>query len=361
VTGIIRETEDAISIKLVPELYPPAPGTTAEQAVVAIPALSYKAGQFLTLVFNKGEREIRRSYSLSSSPDVDTELCITVKRIINGEISRYLFEKLKPGDRLEALPPNGRFIVIPPDPPQPRDLLLITAGSGITPVYSIIKSALIREPLCRLTLIYSNRNAKSAIFYEELVQLQASSSGKLKCIFIFSDRAPRPDSIRGHLNKDMLQMLISENLHYQKQLAEFYLCGPFTFMRMAEIALIAMGFDENRLHRENFVINAEQEAINTPPYIEDITDKKVFISFPGGTAELIVPARTNILEAALRNGVSLPYSCRAGICGSCAARCSKGEVLMSNNQVLTKKDLDQGWILTCTGYPATKTVELNFG
>jgi len=346
VTGIIHETADTISIKLLPA------------GNGSLPA--YKAGQFITLVFNAGGKELRRSFSLSSSPDVDRELCITVKRIINGEISRYLFEKLKPGDELQALPPNGRFIVDYADPSHARDLLLVAAGSGITPVFSIIKSLLLKEPLTQLTLIYSNRREETAIFYEALKNLEKTSGGKLKCIFIFSELAPHADSITGHLNKDLLQSLITGNIKYKKEEAEFYLCGPFSFMRMANIAIIAMGFDERHIHKENFVITAEQEAINTPPFIEDQSEKTVFIHYPGGETELKVPAGTTILNAALQKGIKLPYSCKAGICGSCTAKCKEGEVKMSNNQVLTDKDLKEGWVLTCTGYPATKTVDLEF-
>ena len=344
VSDVIQQTLNAISLRLVPEPEQP---------------ISYKAGQFLTFIFKSGERELRRSYSLSSSPVADNYLEITLKRVVNGEVSTYLFNNIKQGDTLEALPPAGRFTLETNSFAQ-RDIFLIAAGSGIAPIYSLLKTILIEEPLSRITLIYSNTSERTTIFYEQLNELAKRYPTTFNLIYIFSDPADKNYKYKAHLNLGLLQQLITENLVFQKSDAEFFLCGPFAFMRMADTMIVVMGFDESRIHKENFVIRAEPEAINTPPAMEDQSDKLVNINYKGINYALNVPYNKTILKAALEQGINLPYSCNAGICGTCAALCKEGQVKLAINEVLTPKDLSEGWALTCVGYALTKQVKLQF-
>jgi len=341
VSDIIHETKDAITVKLAP-----VNGQT----------IQYLPGQFITLIFNHNNRELRRSFSLSSSPGIDGGLSITVKRMVNGEISSYLFYHLRTGDLLKSMPPAGRF-TLDTHSDYKRDIFLIAAGSGITPEFSILKDLLIHEPRSRVNLIYSNRNEQSTIFYAQINELVARYPNQFKCIYIFSEPEAKNYPYHAHLNLELLRQLIDQNTINDRTVAEFMLCGPFGFMRMAEMIIIAMGFNESRVHKENFVILAEDEAINTPPK-QDTGNKTVTIRFHGNIQELIIPPGKTILKAALEKGIQLPYSCQGGICSTCSAICSTGKVEMSVNEVLTQKDLDNGWVLTCVGYPMTDKVML---
>ena len=342
VISVTKETKDAVTIQLAP-----VDGKTLE----------YKAGQFLTFIFEKRGKEIRRSFSLSSSPTVDQVLAITVKRIPNGEISSYIYYHLKAGDTIKVLQPNGRFYI--DQSTGKRDIFMIAAGSGITPVYSIIKESLYKDSGSRIILIYSNRNEKSTIFYNELNTLEQKYPNQLKCLYIFSEPDNKDHLYKGHLGLELLQKLVEENLKYDKGNTVFMLCGPFDYMRNAEMILIAMGFDKAQVHKENFVVIAEQEAINTPP-AQEPGDKTVSIHYNDQLFDLIVPVGKPILKAALEKGIHLPYSCQGGICGTCSAICSSGKIAMSINDVLTPKELEKGWILTCVGYPVSENSEIGY-
>lgn len=298
---------------------------------------SYKAGQFITLVFDHHAEEIRRSYSLSSSPD-EALLAITVKRIANGEISRFMLTKIKPGDILNAVEPAGRFTLA--DTFAQRDIFLFAAGSGIVPIFSQLKYALAREGSGRFTLLYSNRDSASVLFNEELRLLAAKHPARLQIINLLSSQANRLTNI-------VVEKLVGENLHYDLPKAEFYLCGPFDYMRMIRLTLLYMGVDAAQIRKENFVL----DTIKVPGSIRTFPPQKVRINFGGETYDLVVGENQSILQAALQHGIKLPYSCRDGICSACTAFCKNGKVEMVKNDVLTDLDLSLGLVLTCTGHP----------
>lgn len=261
--------------------------------------ISYTAGQFITLVFTHHHEEIRRSYSLSSSPDEDL-LSITVKRITNGEISRFMLTKVKVGDMINAVEPSGRFTISGFD--QPKDIFLFAGGSGITPIYSQLKYILKRAGGSRLTLIYSSQNANAVLFKSELDKLATQHPDRLKIIYLLSSQGKRLTNI-------MVEQLVRLHAQFELQKAEFYLCGPFTYMRMIRLTLLYMGLDPRQIRKENFVIETVHVStipINYPP-------QKIKIKFNGETHDLMVGENQSILQAALQNDIALPYSCRAGI------------------------------------------------
>jgi ring-1,2-phenylacetyl-CoA epoxidase subunit PaaE len=306
----------------------------------------YKAGQFITLVFTHRDEEIRRSYSLSSSPDEDL-LAVTVKRQVNGEISRYMLTKLRVGDILTAVEPAGRFILH--NFQADKNIFFFTAGSGITPVFSQLKYLLKREGKSRLMLIYSSSNS-DILFKKELNALAYGHPGRLKIIYLISNEGDR-------LNNDLAEQLVKQNLQYELGKAEFFICGPFSYMRMVRLTLIYIGVDPNRIRRENFVIETIVVAGNRVTY----PPGKVKIYFNGEIHDITTGENQSILQAALQNGVQLPYSCCVGSCSTCAAICKSGKVAMSVNEVLTQDDLEQGWILTCTGHPLREDVVIEYG
>jgi ferredoxin-NADP reductase len=308
--------------------------------------ITYKAGQFITLVFSHHEEEIRRSYSLSSSPD-EALLSITVKRIENGEISRFMLTKVKQGDVLNALEPAGRFTII--DFETKKDIFLFAAGSGIVPIFSQLKYALNRPGNSRFILSYSNQNKNYVLFEKDLDKLSLKHPGRLKIIHLLSSQSKR-------LNNLVVEQLVRENIKYGVSNAEFYTCGPFTYMRMIRLTLIYMGFEAKQIRKENFVLDTvpvTESAVNYPP-------RKIRIHFNNETYAIVAGENQSILQAALQNNIPLPYSCRIGDCSTCAAICKNGKIAMAKNDVLTDTDLATGWILTCTGHALTDDVEITF-
>lgn len=299
--------------------------------------IPYIAGQFITLIFNHRQEEIRRSYSLSSSPD-EPYLAITIKRITNGEISRFMLTKIKEGDVLNALAPAGRFI-ISGDQKQ-KDVFLFAAGSGITPIFSQLKYVLKREGESRLVLIYSSQNAASILFKDELDKLAAAHPERLAIIHLLSSDANR-------LNTDKVEKLVKQHVRFNMADAEFYLCGPFAYMRMIRFDLVYLGIDRSRIRRENFVL----ETVPVKSGITSFSPQNIKIKYRGELHDIVVGENQSILQAALQNNIPLPYSCRGGVCSTCMMKCTGGKVEMVKNDVLTDADLALGWILTCTGHP----------
>ncbi|GGC00879.1 ferredoxin--NADP reductase [Dyadobacter sediminis] len=304
---------------------------------------TYKAGQFLTFLIPQHGHEVRRSYSMSSAPDADAFPAITVKRVPNGEISRFWVHSVQVGDVFTALPAAGRF-VLEKTGDKPHDIVLLGAGSGITPLFSLMKQALTDEIESRITLIYASRNTKTTLFQERIQQLQQQFPERLKVIQIHSQPSDDWTGIRGRINNTRLEQLVSKSLAFPPELARFFICGPYELMRSMEITLHFMGFTSSQIRKESFVIPA------VPKPETDSFPHTIDLHFRDKDYQLLVPAHTTILDAALSAGIHLPYSCRGGRCSACAGICKNGAVRMSVNEVLTDRDLKEGWILTCSAY-----------
>jgi ring-1,2-phenylacetyl-CoA epoxidase subunit PaaE len=317
-------------------------------------SIQYKAGQFLTLLITHHKKEVRRSYSLGSTPFVDQQLFITVKRKVNGEISRHLLDHYKEGDKIIALPPSGRFTLYEP---LVSTYCFIVAGSGITPVFALIKELLHHHDQTQIILLNQCRNEEQVIYKKELRALQKKFKERFEIIQFYS----RPKSHRyssQHLNNEILEYIIKQKLqttNHKLQTLNFYLCGPLAFMRMAEFTLKLLGFLNEQIRKEHFVIDAPPHA----PLLTDTSPKKLIIHHQQKKYEIKVTYPTSILDAALHNGINLPYSCKGGRCSTCSAYCINGKIVMSINEVLTEQDLAKGLVLTCVGFAATDA-ELNF-
>ncbi|MBO9152574.1 2Fe-2S iron-sulfur cluster-binding protein [Chitinophaga sp. GCM10012297] len=342
ITRIIQETPDAFTYHL----------ESADGK-----AVKYQAGQFLTFILQLHGAEYRRSYSLSSTPGIDGFLAVTVKRIANGEISRYILRTWMVGDEVTSLLPSGRFTLEPLANAR-RDIVMLGAGSGITPLFALLQQALYLEKASHITLIYSNRDEKNTIFRERLIALQTVFTERFTIVWLYSDPADASGVYR-RMSNSLLEIITPQHLHYPREQAEFYICGPAEYMRMAQFTLTFMGFREDQLHKENFVVNTEAKIarVQVP---QDASLKRVRLKHEGGEQTLEVPGNETILQAALRQHVQLPYSCKGGVCGSCIARCTGGKVWMSVNEVLTEKELSQGLVLTCTGYAQSGEVTLEW-
>jgi ring-1,2-phenylacetyl-CoA epoxidase subunit PaaE len=338
---IITEAVDAITI-------------TFEEITGA--GIEYQAGQFLTLPIKIGNKEHRRSYSLCSTPNIDSNPSITIKRVVNGEVSRFLMDHLKEGDIINALPPAGRF-TLETSPENQRDIFLIGAGSGITPLFSHLKNLLKNESKSRIILIDCNKNEHHILYYLQLKQLQEEYSERLEIIHLLSEPGEKFKNLRGRLNIEQLEKLVEKRLRFNRQEAKFMVCGPFSFMRMVRMTLIYMGFEEDQIRKENFV--SKTISTESAPAL-DLSDQTVKLVVNKKEIALKVRSGKTILDEALANGISLPYSCKAGVCSSCIGRCKTGKVHMVNNEVLTEKEVYEGFVLTCVAYPLSEDVKIEF-
>lgn len=308
----------------------------------------YRAGQFLTLVFYTEYGEKRRSYSMSSSPETDKELAITIKKLDNGEFSRALLTTVKVGDILESTGIAGQF-VLPENDPLIRQFFFIAAGSGITPCFSLIKT-LLRTTDFRVTLIYSNKSKDDTIFYRQLRELEESYKERFDIKFLFSNESGIYNT---RLSSWLLDQLIDRYLRAGRNEAMFYVCGPFDYMLTVQITLLSR-FPSSHVIKENYS-SLPRQLKQQPP---DTGAHQALISIGGQTFSVLAQYPESILEAAISQGIQLPYSCKAGRCASCVATCSKGKVWMAYNEVLTDDEVAQGRILVCQSFPVGGDVEI---
>lgn len=312
-------------------------------------SILYKAGQFITLVFTHHGREERRSFSISSCPDINEPLAFTVKRMDNGAYSRYLIEKIKVGAQLQTTGVAGLF-TLPAEHGNYEQVFFFAAGIGITPVLSLVKSLLYSQPYKQAVLVYSNRSQEEVVFYNELRALQQQFGDRLQLELLYSNAF---NLMRARLNKELVGVLLDEYGKTSKDKMLFYLCGPYNYMRMVIYALEEQGMATEQIHRENFNTNNRDTQRAVPP---DTATHNVTIVVDGASHTYEVAYPDTILQAAKKHGLSLPYSCEVGRCGSCAARCTSGEVWLSYNEVLMESDLKNGVILTCVGHPVNGDV-----
>lgn len=307
----------------------------------------YKAGQFSTLSFQFGDREVRRSYSFSSSPHVDDVYEITVKRVENGEISRMLYHNAQVGDIINVLEAQGLFFY-EPKLSEKRTVFLFAAGVGITPLYSMLKTALSQERESKIVLIYSNGSKEKTLFYDELLSLKTVHADRLKIEFIWSDAK---NLLKARLNRDYLIELVNSNIEdgYEPL---FYTCGPLFYMDLCRFTLLGMGFPDHAIKRETFYFPEEEEDDDErEEEVVDTASYDVKLRVNGAEYILHVPYDKTILDVGLEQKISLPYSCKSGMCSTCISQVSSGAVRMSYNEVLTDKEVENGRCLICTSHP----------
>lgn len=334
VTDIVSETDNAKTFQL-----EPADGKQPE----------YSAGQFITLVFKKNNGENRRSYSFSSAPLLDEPMRITIKRVANGEYSRQLLSGIRVGDRLISSGISG-FFRLPEELTRFRQLMFLAAGSGITPVYALLKTALHTTDL-PVILVYSNYSKEDTIFHDELIALQTKFPRRFTIEFLFS----QSEIARRRFSKFLLNELLEQyDIPLQETL--FFVCGPESYMLVAGISLITAGVPSKHIKKENF--NTRQHVFKPVPPDTDPHKVRVFLN--GNRFEFKVQYPDTILAAAKKQNIHLPYSCEAGNCGSCTATCVKGMTWMAYNEVLVDDEIAKGKVLTCQAFPVGGDIELEF-
>ncbi len=313
--------------------------------------ITYRAGQYLTLVRQTPTGEIRRSYSITSSPVLPEPLAIGVKRIENGIFSRQLIDYAQPGDQVYTTGAAG-FFTLPLDFTEYKHVFFCAAGSGITPIYSLLKTILYAHPSLTVTLIYSNRSAEETIFRDALHQLVQQFPSRLQVEFLFSNAA---NLSRARLHKSLLHTFLRQYAVVPPSQLLCYTCGPLNYMRMCTYTFREAAIPLANIRKENF----STEKVITPNKPPDTDPHTVIITYGRQKYHLRVQYPKTILQTAREAGITLPYSCEAGRCGNCVARCTQGQVWLSYNEVLTDKDLANKLTLTCVGYPVKEDVHLS--
>jgi len=342
---------------------------TAEAVVVSFdvpehlrPVFGFTQGQYLTLRKEIDGQDLRRSYSICAGVD-DGELRVGVRKVTGGLFSNWINEHLKPGDTIDVMAPQGRFFV-PIEPGARRHHVGIAGGSGITPILSIMKTVLAREPGSRFTLVYGNRKMRSTMFKEELEDLKDKYLSRLVIHHVFSDEHTESDINAGVMNRAKLGEFL-RTLVPAAGIAHAYICGPFQMNDEAEAALLAAGVREDRIHIERFGI-AQQPASQVGAVVHqsqpgDAVQARITIVRDGLQHEVAFSReQASILDAASDAGLEVPYSCTSGVCGTCRAKLVEGHVRMERNFALDKKEVADGFVLTCQAHPTTERVVLSF-
>lgn len=313
----------------------------------------FKAGQYITLKSNIDGKEVRRDYSICSSPNSGI-LKVAVKAVANGYFSSFANSKLKVGDVIEVAPPNGRFVFEPNDSGA-RTIAAFAAGSGITPIMSILKSALESEPKSNFVLVYGNKSPKDTIFLDELLHLQAKYLERLKLHFVYS-QSQEDKALFGRIEKSTINFLLKSDYN-NISFDLFYLCGPEPMIHTVKDVLLESGIDESQILFELFTVTTPAKEINDT-LIDGKTKVTVFLDDEETT--FVMDQKKSVLDAALAENLDAPYSCQGGICSSCLARLTEGEVTMRQNNILTDSELEEGLILTCQAHPTTPTIRVDY-
>ncbi|NBF02063.1 phenylacetate-CoA oxygenase/reductase subunit PaaK [Pseudomonas sp. Fl5BN2] len=320
----------------------------------------FTQGQHLVMRTHMDGEEVRRSYSICTGVN-DGELRIAIKRVAGGRFSAFANEQLKAGQQLEVMPPAGHFHV-ELDPAHHGHYLAVAAGSGITPILSIIKTTLETEPHSRVTLLYGNRSSSSALFREQLEDLKNRYLQRLNLIFVFSREQQDIDLYNGRITADKCQQLFSRWLDV-KTLDAAFICGPQEMTEAVRDSLKAQGMLAERIHFELFAAAGSQhkrQAREAARQIDAAVSQITVIS-DGRALAFDLPRNTqSILDAGNAQGAELPYSCRAGVCSTCKCKVIEGEVDMDSNHALEDYEVAAGYVLSCQSYPVSAKVVLDF-
>lgn len=343
IADLVRETADCVSLAFD---IPPALRA----------AFAFRPGQYLTLRTHRDRVELRRAYSICAGLD-DGEIRVAIKRADPGGLSDWANTALRVGDVIDVMPPEGGFGLMP-DPTAARIVLTVAAGSGITPILSIIASVLTREPASQVILLYGSRCTSDIIFRAVLEDLKDRYVGRFTLIHVLSREAQDIAVLNGRIDADKLAVMLP-GLAVPDDIDAAFLCGPAEMLDVLPAVLRAWGVPEARIHTERFTPSGPRRVAALV-----VVDAPAFamatIIHDGQTRVVPVAAGEAVLDAALRAGMDLPWSCRGGMCSTCRARVVSGRVEMTQNFSLEKWETDAGFVVSCQAHPVTAEITLDF-
>ena len=348
VAEVRRETPDAVSIAFA------VPPELADE-------YRFSPGQHLTLRREWGGQDIRRSYSICAGLD-DSELRVAVKRVDGGVFSTLCNEIIRPGDMIEVMTPQGRFGVMP-EPGVARNYLAIAAGSGITPILSLLRSVLMREPNSRFMLIYGNRTAKDIIFKEVLEDLKDRFLGRLIVHHVLSREQQDLELFNGRIDADKIETLLKSFAPASK-IDHAFLCGPGAMIEDARATLTRLGTPSGHVHIEYFstegVPVAPRPIATSAVAVDSKPVAHAQVTLHGSAYSIPMLEGETVIDAGERMGLEMPYSCRGGMCCTCRAKLVSGEVEMALNYSLEPWEMEAGYVLTCQARPKSKEIVVDY-
>ena len=346
VAEIVPETDEANSIRF-------------EIPSDLVDAFRFRAGQHLTLRAEIGGEEVRRNYSLCTAPS-DNDLMVTVKRIAGGLFSNWVGDNLKAGDTLDVMTPHGSFTTIF-DANANRHYVGIAGGSGITPVMSLIRTALSEEPKSRFTLLYGNRDSSSIIFLEALAALKNEHMGRLEIFHFLAEEEGDFDLFNGMLDKARCEEAIDALVGDAGAIDAWFICGPGPMMDAAEAALLQRNVSKERIHIERFTADRPSAALaaQMAELQQKATGLTLSVTLDGRTRKVAF-TEANILDSARESGLPAPFACKAGVCATCRAKVTSGKVEMAARYGLTDEEIADGYVLTCQSVPVGDGVAVDY-
>ena len=311
---------------------------------------NFTAGQYITLKKEIKGEEVRRAYSICSTPK-SGEIRVAIKAVENGTFSTYATSDLKAGDAIEITAPEGRFEL---QPEANKNYIAFAAGSGITPILSMIKTVLENEPTANFTLVYGNKSTLDTIFYDELNQLKETYSNQFKLHYIFS-RQDVKNQLRGRIDKSVTNYFV-KNMYKETSFDAAFLCGPEEMIHEVSKTLESNNILKENIHFELFTATIDEEAAATIK--EGTTEITVLLDDEETT--FTMQQTDDILAASLRNDLDAPYSCQGGVCSSCLCKVTEGKAVMVKNSILTDSEVEEGFVLACQAYPTTPIISIDF-
>jgi len=343
VREVVKETSDTVTIYF-------------EQPE---PYLDYKPGQYISLILELGGKEVRRSYSLCTSPFTDPHPGITVKRVKGGLVSNYLNEQIRPGKTIEIMKPLGHFTT-EFHSKNKNHFVMVAGGSGITPIMGIIKSVFVNEPESKVTLIYCSRSEDQIIFKKQLDAFESKYPDRLKIFHNISQPSSGWTGLKGRLDVEKVKTILNENINSGLDTLKFFTCGPDGVMDTAISAFESMGFDKKSIFKESFFsdIHAKEETLKSEGKLSPELTREIEITVEGQSYSFEVPAGKTILEAGLDKDINMPYSCQSGLCTACRGKLISGKVDMIEDAGLSESEIAAGYILCCSSKPASSDIKI---
>ncbi len=310
---------------------------------------TFDAGQHLTLKQKIDGQEVRRAYSISSSPN-GTEMTVGIKKVAGGAFSVWANDTLKSGDSMEVMPPKGHFVYKPAG--QPQHIAAFAAGSGITPILSIAYSVLESHPESTFVLIYGNQSPEETMYHQEILDLINKYSGRFYVQFMYS-RTRDEEALFGRIEGSTVNLII-KNKFKDRSFDHFYLCGPEEMINTVKETLNKNSIAKEKVHFELFTTKKKEDSFahEGQTNIEVTLDDEVFT--------FVMDKKKLVLDAVLKEDIDAPYSCQGGVCSTCIARVTEGKVEMVKNQILTDSEIEEGFILTCQSHPLTPILKIDY-
>ena len=341
----------SLTVKNIKKLTPTSVAVTFAIPKELAQTFTFIAGQYITIKKEIKGKELRRSYSISSSPEKDG-ITVGIKKVDSGGFSHYAHSKLQVGDTLEVMEPEGRFVYTPSK--EVTNIAAFAAGSGITPIMSIVKSVLDSNPKNKFVLVYGNKSYEETMFYNDLVKLELEYSNRF-FVYFTNSQTRENNALFGRIDTSTVNYAL-KNKHKDVDFNKFYLCGPEDMIHLVKDTLLDNGIDKDHILFELFTATEIKEEL--PIQAEGQTAVTVLVD--DEEFSFTMDKKTLVLDAVLKENIDAPYSCQGGVCSSCIARITEGKAEMVQNQILTDAEIKEGFILTCQAHPTTPTLKVDY-